>query len=69
MGLNLRQTSAGATLYNELEAIVAQQQELLERFQEQMKQLQMYEAQLQVLIEEHEEVSEKCGLRRKICRS
>jgi len=59
MGLTLRQTSAGATLYNELEELVARRQKMLERIREEMKQPQVDEAQLQLLMEEYRELSEK----------
>ena len=53
MGLTLRRTSAGAILYNEL---AARQQKILERIQEKLKEPQVDEVCLQLLMEEYREL-------------
>jgi len=59
IALTLRQTSAGAILYNKFEALVTRQQKMLEGIREEMKQPEVDEAQLQLLMEEYRKLSEK----------
>jgi len=55
----LRKTTAGAILYNKFEVLVTRQQKMLEGIREEMKQPEVDEAQLQLLMEEYRKLSEK----------